>query len=122
MATEEQYRNIFLPLRTFHIHIFFTFEFIVSAKQILAVEGKKNIRKKEIKFASCIEFHTFGFRDEIGEPCRCFLNSVIRNKKKGKQKKKKGKEASLHALHKQKRSSRMSVSFCNENSNKLTQK
>ena len=39
---------------------------------------------------SCIEFHTFGFRDEIGEPCRCFLNSVIRNKKKGKQKKKKG--------------------------------
>lgn len=90
MATEDQYRNIFLPLRTFHIHIFFTFEFIVSAKQILAVEGKKNIRKKEIKFASCIEFHTFGFRDEIGEPCRCFLNSVIRNKKKGKQQKKKG--------------------------------
>ena len=92
MATEEQYRNIFLPLRTFHIHIFFTF---VSAKQILAVEGKKNIRKKEIKFASCIEFHTFGFRDEIGEPCRCFLNSVIRNKKKGKTTKKKGKEANV---------------------------
>lgn len=39
MATEEQYRNILLPLRPF-IFIYFTFEFIVSSKQILAVEGK----------------------------------------------------------------------------------
>ena len=43
---------------------------------------------KEIKFTSRLEFHTFGFRDKIGEPRRCFLNSVIRNKKKGKKKKK----------------------------------
>ena len=49
---------------------------------------------KEIKFTSRLEFHTFGFRDKIGEPSRCFLNSVIRNKKKGK-KKKKRKEASV---------------------------
>lgn len=37
--TEEQYRNILLPLSPF-IFIYFTFEFIVSSKQILAVEGK----------------------------------------------------------------------------------
>ena len=42
---------------------------------------------KEIKFTTRLEFHTFGFRDKIGEPRRCFLNSVIRNKKKGKKKK-----------------------------------
>ena len=45
---------------------------------------------KEIKFTSRLEFHTFGFRDKIGEARRCFLNSVIRNKKK--EKKKKGKK------------------------------
>lgn len=57
---------------------------------------------KEIKFASRLEFHTIGFRDEIGEPCRCFLKSANRNKKKGKRgkkrkkkKRKKGKEASV---------------------------
>lgn len=43
---------------------------------------------KEIKFASRLEFHTIGFRDEIGEPCRCFLKSANRNKKKGKRGKK----------------------------------
>lgn len=43
---------------------------------------------KAIKFASRLEFHTIGFRDEIGEPCRCFLKSANRNKKKGKRGKK----------------------------------
>ena len=37
--TEEQYRNILLPLSPV-IFIYFTFEFIVSSKQILGVEGK----------------------------------------------------------------------------------
>ena len=43
---------------------------------------------KEIKFASRLTFHTIDFRDEIGEPCRCFLISANRNKKKGKRGKK----------------------------------
>ena len=53
---------------------------------------------KEVKFASRLEFHTIGFRDEIGEPCRCFLNSANRDKKKNEEKKKKrkkGREASV---------------------------
>ena len=47
---------------------------------------------KEVKFASRLEFHTIGFRDEIGEPCRCFLNSANRDKKKGKRGKKEEKK------------------------------
>ena len=39
---------------------------------------------------SCIEFHTFGFRDEIGEPCRCFLIQLLEIKKRENEKKKKG--------------------------------
>ena len=55
---------------------------------------------KAIKFASRLEFHTIGFRDEIGEPCRCFLKSANRNKRKENEekkekKRKKRKEASV---------------------------
>lgn len=55
---------------------------------------------KAIKFASRLEFHSIGFRDEIGEPCRCFLKSANRNKRKENEekkekKRKKRKEASV---------------------------
>ena len=60
---------------------------------------------KEIKFASRLEFHTIGFRDEIGEPCRCFLKYANRikrkeneEKKEKKRKEKRGKRPALPIL------------------------